>query len=58
VRRILECDPHFATSHIEEADDGLTAIDAVLALTEQGDRFDFILMDFVMVWMMIILSLL
>jgi len=49
VRRILEGEARFANSRIEEADDGLTAIDAVLALTEQGLRFDFILMDFVMV---------
>jgi hypothetical protein len=49
VRRILEGEARFANTRIEEADDGLTAIDAVLALTEQGARFDFILMDFVMV---------
>ena len=49
MRRIIESDSRFIDSQIDEADDGVTAINAVHDYAAQGTQFDFILMDFTMV---------
>ena len=48
VRRIIQSSSHqFPNAYIKEADDGMTAVDAVKA--EVDRPFDFILMDYTMV---------
>jgi len=39
----------FMNAIIREADDGATAIEMVRTALENGERFDFILMDYIMV---------
>jgi CheY-like chemotaxis protein len=51
VRRIVESAP--ATLHatsIVEAEDGVEAVDLLRAAMEREETFDFILMDYIMVW--------
>ena len=50
--RLLESERNsrLSDAHIQEADDGLTAVEALRSeMAEGGAGFDFILMDFIMV---------
>jgi len=58
--RLLESERHSLLSgaSIQEADDGLTAVEALRSeMAEGGAGFDFILMDFIMVAGLIVVTI-
>ena len=51
LRKLIEIEKEgiLARAHVVEADDGLTAVEAVRSAVALGDWFDLVLMDYTMV---------